>query len=136
LPSLQLDSAIIEKIVQQYKSSAATHKLGVIYVVDSVTRQWAEKARAAGQAVSKNAAPGTFASGVQKVTDALPSLMSDLIQTAPEGQKEKISKLLDIWERSQTFPSHMLAEFKQQLKSPKKGMASLSRNVCIKITLF
>jgi protein NRD1 len=80
-----------------------------------------EKAKAAGQAVSKNAAPGTFASGVQKVTDVLPSLMTELVQTAPEAQKEKISKLLDIWERGQTFPQQMLAGLKQQLKAPQKS---------------
>jgi protein NRD1 len=84
-----------------------------------------EKARASGQAVSKNAAPGTFASGVQKVTEALPGLMSDLIHTAPDNQKEKISKLLDIWERGQTFPQALIADLKQQLKSPKNSKTNL-----------
>lgn len=87
----------------------------MLYVVDAVARQWVEKAKASGQAVSKNAAPGTFASGVQKVTNALPSLMTDIIQTAPDNQKEKVSKLLDIWERGQTFPLNLIAGFKQQL---------------------
>ena len=41
--------------------------------------------------------------------------MNNLIQSAPENQKEKISKLLDIWQRGQTFPTEMLAKFKQQL---------------------
>lgn len=86
-----------------------------------------EKARAAGQAISKNAAPGTFASGVQKVTDVLPSLMTDLVQSAPDNQKEKISKLLDIWERGQTFPLNMLAGFKQQLSSPKNSKPNCLR---------
>ncbi|KAF2280393.1 uncharacterized protein EI97DRAFT_430130 [Westerdykella ornata] len=115
--NVQSDSTIVQKIVQQYHNSPVTHKLGVVYVLDSVTRQWVEKAKAAGQAIIKNAAPGTFASGVQKVTDVLPTLMSDLIQTAPDNQKEKISKLLDIWERGQTFPLNMLADFKQQLSA-------------------
>lgn len=87
-------------------------------MIDSVSRQWLERARKAGQAVSKNAAPGTFASGVQKITDVLSVLMTDLIRSAPDNQKEKISKLLDIWERGQTFPHDMLAGFKQQLSSP------------------
>jgi protein NRD1 len=89
-----------------------------LYVVDTVTRQWVEKARASGQAVSKNAAPGTFAAGVQRITDALPSLMTELAHTAPDNQKEKISKLLDIWERGQTFPANILSRFKQQLNKP------------------
>ena len=119
---------IVQKIIQQFNDSPATHKLGVLYVVDSVTRQWAEKARSSGQAVSKKAAPGTFASGVQQVTDALPNMVADLIKVAPDDQKTKISKLLDIWERGQTFPLPMLSSFKQLLNAPKNGMVSLDNS--------
>jgi protein NRD1 len=87
----------------------------VLYVVDSVIRQWVEKAKKAGQAVSSKAAPGTYASGVQMVRDALPVVLSDLVKNAPENQKEKISKLIDIWERGQTFPPDMIASMKQLL---------------------
>lgn len=113
----QSDSIIVQKIFQQFKKSPVTHKLGVLYVLDSVTRQWMEKSRQAGQTVSPNAAEGTYASGVQKVTDVLPTLMNELIQTAPENQRDKISKLLDIWERGQTFPLDKLRGFKQKLTS-------------------
>ncbi|KAF2182809.1 hypothetical protein K469DRAFT_220995 [Zopfia rhizophila CBS 207.26] len=116
--NVQSESTIVQKIFQQFRNSAATHKLGVLYVVDSVTRQWMEKARNAGQVVSRNAPQGTFAAGVQKVTDMLPNLMTDLILSVPDNQKEKISKLLDIWERGQTFPLNELARFKQQLSNP------------------
>ncbi|KAF2744464.1 hypothetical protein M011DRAFT_470323 [Sporormia fimetaria CBS 119925] len=117
--NVQAESDIVQKIVAQVKNSVPTHKLGVIYVVDSVTRQWLDKAKSSGQAVSKNAAPGTYASGVQKVTDVLPGLMSDLIQNAPDAQKDKISKLLDIWDRGQTFPHNMIASFKKQVEDSK-----------------
>ncbi|KAF1997178.1 hypothetical protein P154DRAFT_441659 [Amniculicola lignicola CBS 123094] len=113
--NVQSDTAIVQKIVQAFKNSPTTHKLGVLYIVDSVTRQWMERAKQASQTISKNAAAGTFGSGVQKVTDVLPTLMSDLVQSVPENQKEKVSKLLDIWERGSTFPQAMLAAFKMQL---------------------
>ncbi|KAF1961184.1 hypothetical protein CC80DRAFT_232392 [Byssothecium circinans] len=119
IESVQSDAAVVEKIVQQFKNSPATHKLGVLYVLDSVARAWLDRARKTGQAVIKTAAPGTFASGVQKITDVLPGLINELVQFAPENHKEKISKLFDIWERGQTFPLDMLASFKQQLNSPK-----------------
>ena len=45
--------------------AAGSYKLGVLYVVDAVARQWIERAKQAGQAVSKNAAQGTYASGLQ-----------------------------------------------------------------------
>jgi protein NRD1 len=41
--------------------------------------------------------------------------MADLVQTAPDTQKEKITKLLDIWQRGHTFPLDMIATFKKQL---------------------
>lgn len=51
--------------------------------------------------------------------------MHDLFQSAPENQKEKILKLLEIWERGQTFPKDMIAGFKQQLSK-----AKTSKTVC------
>lgn len=110
----------------QYTSSPATHKLGVLYVVDSVIRQWVEKAKKAGQAVSPNAAPGTYASGVQFVRQALPVVMADLVKNAPENQKEKISKLLDIWERGQTFPPDILAHMKDLVSGKQNSKLSNS----------
>lgn len=68
--------------------------------------------------MSKNSAPGTYASGVQMVRDAILVVMSDLVKNAPAAQKEKISKLLDIWERGQTFPQDMLASMKQLVNGP------------------
>jgi protein NRD1 len=101
----------------------------VLYVVDAVARQWVEKAKKAGQAVSKSAAPGTYAAGMQMMHDVLPAMMNNLIQSAPEHQKEKISKLLDIWERGQTFPLNMLASFKQQLNGGQNSRCGLDHRL-------
>lgn len=43
--------------------------------------------------------------------------MTDLTQSAPTSQREKILKLIEIWDRGQTFPKEMLAGFKQQLNN-------------------
>ena len=61
--------------------------MGVLYVVDSVTRQWVEAARKAGQPSGSAAPDGTFAAGVNRVTELLPVLMTDIINNAPEDQK-------------------------------------------------
>lgn len=97
----------------------------MLYVVDAVIRQWVERAKKAGQAVSKTAAQGTYASGVQMVRDALPVVMEDLIRSAPEAQKEKILKLVNIWERGQTFPPDMLASMKRLLSGEQKSKLSV-----------
>ena len=62
--------------------------------------------------------------------------MNDLFQLAPDDQKPKILKLLEIWERGQTFPRDMLAGFKQQLakaKTSKDPSPFCGPSVCLRI---
>lgn len=59
----------------------------MLYVVDSVTRKWLEQAKHQGQVVSSNAPDGTFAAGVNRVTELMPVLMNDITSTAPQDQK-------------------------------------------------
>jgi protein NRD1 len=85
---LQSESAITQKLYRHLKRTPGTHKLGVLYVVDSVTRQWIEKARQSSQELSGGAAPeGTFAAGVHRITELLPSLINDTVQNAPADHK-------------------------------------------------
>ncbi|KAI9699339.1 MAG: hypothetical protein M1836_002949 [Candelina mexicana] len=116
--NVQSESVLIQKIYTHFKKTPGTHKLGVLYVVDSVTRQWVDQARKAGQPSGTAATDGTYAAGVNRVTELLPVLMSDIIQSAPEDQKEKIRKLVEIWGRGNTFPAPMLASFKDKLTAP------------------
>lgn len=66
--------------------------MGVLYVVDSVTRQWVEAARRAGQPAGSAAPDGTFAAGVNRVTELLTVLMTDIINNAPEDQKVRTTR--------------------------------------------
>lgn len=111
----------MQKIWTHFKRTPATHKLGVLYVVDSVVREWIGKANASGQEIGKgaNAQDGTYAAGVSRITDLLPQFMNDLIATAPEDQREKIVKLVGIWDRGNTFPKQMLAGFEAKLAAQK-----------------
>ena len=84
---------LIQRIYTHFKKAPATHKLGVLYVVDSVTRGWVEQARRAGQTFGPSATDGTFAAGVNRVTELLPSFMSDIIANAPEEQKVRLLEI-------------------------------------------
>lgn len=90
--SHQSESVLIQKIFTHFKKAPPTHKLGVLYIVDSVTRKWTDLAKSQGQAVNTSAQDGTYAAGVQRVTDLMPVLMNDIIQTAPADQKVSILK--------------------------------------------
>jgi len=83
----QSESVLIQKLYTHFKKTPGTHKLGVLYVVDSVTRKWMEQAKAQGQPISRTAQDGTPAAGVHRVTELMPTLMNDITATAPEDQK-------------------------------------------------
>ena len=83
----QSESVLVQKLFTHFKKTPGTHKLGVLYIVDAVTRKWMEQAKAQGQVVRYDAKDGTPAAGVQKVTELMPLLMNDVISKAPEDQK-------------------------------------------------
>ncbi|PSR79267.1 hypothetical protein BD289DRAFT_104159 [Coniella lustricola] len=129
IANVQSESVLIQRIFTHFKKAPGTHKLGVLYVVDSVTRKWLEQAKQQGQPVSGAAPDGTFAAGVNRVTELMPILMSDITSSAPQDQKEKIKKLVDIWEKGQTFPAAMIEGFKQKLNKSTTPPGSPPPNV-------
>ncbi|KAL1311109.1 hypothetical protein AAFC00_001314 [Neodothiora populina] len=121
--NVQSESVIAQRLYRHLKRTPGTHKLGVLYVVDSVTRQWLDKAHSAKQDVSGSSAPdGTFASGVHKITELLPALIDDLLQNAPPDHKAKVENLIQIWERGNTFPAKVLADLKKKLAEPASAL--------------
>jgi protein NRD1 len=88
--NIQSESVLIQKIFTHFKKAPGTHKLGVLYVVDSVTRKWLEQAKAQAQAIDSSAPDGTYAAGVNRVTELMPVLMNDILQSAPKEQKVRI----------------------------------------------
>lgn len=89
----QSESVLIQKIYTHFKKAPGTHKLGVLYVVDSVTRKWLEQAKSQGQDISNSAPDGTYGAGVNRVTELMPVLMNDILQSAPEEHKVSKRKL-------------------------------------------
>ncbi|KAI0187013.1 hypothetical protein F4808DRAFT_469026 [Astrocystis sublimbata] len=111
------------KNLHSLQKARPTHKLGVLYVVDSVTRKWVDQAKQHGQPINSSAQDGTYAAGVHRVTELLPVLMNDIIQNAPGEQK----KLVDIWEKGQTFHTAMIESFKQKLSAQSSSQST--RNI-------
>ncbi|CAK7567002.1 MAG: hypothetical protein SEPTF4163_004959 [Sporothrix epigloea] len=113
--NVQSESVLIQKLFTHFKKTPGTHKLGVLYVVDSVTRKWLDQAKQHGQAINSSAPDGTYAAGVNRATELMPVLINDILSTAPADQKDKIRKLVDIWEKGQTFPANQIESFKAKL---------------------
>ena len=71
----------------------------MLYVIDSVTRRWIESAKSYGQPItSTTSEDGTFAAGVLRITELLPVLMNDILQSAPEDQKVRVIFDFDLYE--------------------------------------
>ncbi|KAK4644654.1 hypothetical protein QC761_306790 [Podospora bellae-mahoneyi] len=121
----QSESVIVQKFYTHLKKTPGTHKLGVLYVVDQVAREWLKKAKALGQfPINSSAQDGTYAAGVHRLTELMPTLMNDSISAAPEDQKDKIKKLLDIWEKGETFPAAMVSSWREKLNAPQPTLQS------------
>ena len=100
----------MQSLYRALKKAPATHKLGAIYVIDSVVRRWIDQAKQNGQDlnIEGRGEPGTFPAAVKRVTELMPALFDDVMKGIPPEQKPKLEGMINIWEKGNTFPSKML----------------------------
>lgn len=120
LNNLQAEQHIIQCMYRALKKAPATHKLGVLYVIDSVIRLWIDGAKKAGQDLhlEGRGEPGTYPAAVKRITELMPALMDDTIKGLPSDQHSKLVNLVAIWQRANTFPPALLEDFKRKLAQP------------------
>jgi protein NRD1 len=70
----QVEPQLVDSLLSAFQQSPVSHKLGVLYIVDSIMRQWVVTGAA-------------HAGGVRKMTDNLPLLMNEYLPAVPEAQK-------------------------------------------------
>ncbi|KAF7195684.1 Protein NRD1 [Pseudocercospora fuligena] len=115
--NIQAESTIVQSFYRALKKAPATHKLGALYVIDSVVRQWIEKAKSLGQELQfeGRGESGTYPAAVKRVTELMPALFDDIMKGLPADQKPKLENMITIWERGSTFPVKLLQDFKVKL---------------------
>ncbi|KAI6789304.1 hypothetical protein KC332_g18063 [Hortaea werneckii] len=115
--NIQAESNIVQSLYRALKKAPATHKLGALYVIDSVVRQWIEAAKRNGQDlnIEGRGEPGTYNAAVKRVTELIPALFDDILKGLPADQKPKLENLLGIWEKGNIFPAKLLSEFRAKL---------------------
>ena len=119
----------MQSLYRALKKAPATHKLGAIYVIDSVVRRWIEQAKQHGQDlnIEGRGEPGTYSAAVKRVTELMPALFDDTFKGIPPEQKEKLEGMIKIWDKGNTFPAKMLQEFKAKL-SGENNKAAVQTN--------
>lgn len=120
MTNIQAEQHITQCMYRALKKAPATHKLGALYVIDSVVRQWIDAAKKAGQDlhIEGRGEPGTFPAAVKRITELVPALMDDIVKVIPADQKPKLENMIAIWERASTFPAKLLEDFKHKLSEP------------------
>ena len=76
--------------------------------MDAIARQYHDYAtrKVGGEGGDHQVA--AFTSGLKQIEEIMPSLLNDFLPDASNDYKDKIKKLIDIWERSETFPLQLL----------------------------
>ncbi|KAM9898405.1 hypothetical protein OXX69_009891 [Metschnikowia pulcherrima] len=98
------ESQLIGVLYSSCKATPSSHKLGALYVVDSIVRVYMDEAKKRGEEITASAPEGTFAAGVYKISELVESLIDDALALSVSPATDvKIGKLVDIWERAQTF---------------------------------
>ncbi|CAR23904.1 Protein NRD1 [Lachancea thermotolerans] len=94
---------LMQLVIDYSKSSPDTHKLGSLYIIDSIGRAYLEQARARDDYIKASAKEGSCAHGVYTLGEAIQELLSDAISKSNSDHKDKIRTLIDIWDRSGLF---------------------------------
>ncbi|KAH3687813.1 hypothetical protein WICPIJ_001188 [Wickerhamomyces pijperi] len=106
------ESQIMPEVLSNIKSAASSHKLGALYVLDSIAKAYKAEAERKGEFVTPNATEGTFAAGLVKLGRGLKDSVDLAVSSVSEDQKEKVSKLLDIWSKDKVFPQTIIDQAK------------------------
>ncbi|KZT07286.1 uncharacterized protein LAESUDRAFT_725195 [Laetiporus sulphureus 93-53] len=116
LKSMQHDMQLVSILFRTHKSLSPSAKISSLYVFDALSRAARNQANKQGLKGDLNAAEGNCATFLLKVEGILDSLYQDLVSSGSAELKEKAKKILDIWIKSNTFPSAVLGRLSQILK--------------------
>lgn len=120
------ESQIMPEVLSNIQSVPSTHKLGALYVLDSIAKAYKAEAEKKGEVVTTNATEGTFAAGLVKLGKGLKHAVDVTINCVPEDQKEKILKLVEIWSKDQIFQPSVINEIKGESKSSEPSAGSFA----------
>lgn len=109
------ESKLIDELYACCKATPSSHKLGALYVVDSIVRIYMEEAKKKNQFIDSLAPEGTYAAGVFRISELVESLIGDALELLINPSTDaKIGKLVDIWERAQTFSPDCIARIRSK----------------------
>lgn len=97
------EEKLISLIINYSKTCSDSHKLGSLYIIDSIGRAYLDEARANDEYVKPTSKKGTCGHAVYTLGESIRELLTDAISKSNDDHKEKIRTLIDIWDRAGLF---------------------------------
>ncbi|CAI4049714.1 hypothetical protein N7582_004735 [Saccharomyces uvarum] len=107
LDHIDIESKIISLIIDYSRLCPDSHKLGSLYIIDSIGRAYLDETRSTNTTGANNKS-GTCTHAINTLGEVIQELLSDAIAKSNQDHKEKIRMLLDIWDRSGLFQKSYL----------------------------
>jgi protein NRD1 len=108
-------SELIDKCMVNLKSSTETHKLGALYIIDSIARAYQD-------VVNKNESNSADASAaLSNLNGKIKEALSITLNACPSDHKEKVGKLIAIWKKYGTFDRDILDSVHDEYFGDGKG---------------
>lgn len=103
LDHVEEEKKIVEAVIEYSRTCTDTHKLGSLYIIDSIGRAFLDEARAKGDYIKPTAKVPSFAHGVYEMGEVIQELLTDAIEKSNDDHRDKIRTLIDIWDRTGLF---------------------------------
>ncbi|KIJ65586.1 hypothetical protein HYDPIDRAFT_87899 [Hydnomerulius pinastri MD-312] len=129
MKSLQDDTKLVAILYRTHKSLANSAKVSSLYAFDALARAARSQVNKRGITGDINSAKGNAATFLLKIEGVLDGLFQDMTSLDNAEAKEKTKKVLDIWLKSNTFPSAVLTRLRDILSDVQKG-AYQNLNMC------
>lgn len=103
LENVDQEEQIVDAIINYSKTCPDSHKLGSLYVIDSIGRGYLDEARARDDYIKPTAKKGSAAHAVYTLGESIQDLLTTAYSKGNKDHREKIRTLIDIWDRTGLF---------------------------------
>ncbi|ESX00960.1 hypothetical protein KL918_002605 [Ogataea parapolymorpha] len=115
LNNVSEESKLVSKLYSCCKATPATHKLGALYVVDAIVRGLIDQiSKSDTTEITESSPEGTANSAVYKIQSLIENLVDDAVPVSNDDIKEKIGKLVEIWDKGDTFDKKIISSIKDK----------------------
>ncbi|KAF9240661.1 hypothetical protein BU15DRAFT_87564 [Melanogaster broomeanus] len=121
MKSLEDDTKLVAILYRTHKSLPSSAKVSSLYAFDALARAARNLANKHGPTGDLKSEKGNQATFLLKIQGVLDGLFQDMVAIGSSEAKDKTKKVLDIWVKSNTFPSAVLTRLRDILSDVQKG---------------